>query len=128
MQRLKILTGHDALLEKLLGEPLPAAAQAWKDYRGTPRLVNMTVRTSARKGESLTLKIVVLPATDVVVHIRPMGKGEWKDLPATHVARAVYEVKLPTAQDDFEYYITAGKNLIWPVSAPQMSQTVVVAE
>ena len=34
MLRLKMLTGQDAALAKLLGEPLPAAAQPWKDYRG----------------------------------------------------------------------------------------------
>jgi hypothetical protein len=131
MLRLKILTGEDAKLEKFLGEPLPASAHPWKDYRGAPRLVVLTARTTANKGESLKLKIVALdkqPVKSVAVHVRPLGRGDWQTIPATHIARAVFEAKLPVARDDFEYYVTAGENLVWPATAPQLNQTVVSTE
>jgi len=135
MLRLKILTGQDAKLEKWLGEPLPAAAQPWKDYRGVPRLVVMTVRTKASKGEALTLKIVALdkqPVKSVAVHVRPLGNGDWQAIPATHVARAVYAAKLPAAREDFEYHVIAetagGGKLVWPATVPQLNQTVVLTE
>jgi hypothetical protein len=131
--RVKILTGQDAKLESVLGEPLPPAAHPWTDYRGSPRLVVLTARTAAAQGESLLLKIVALdkqPMRSVVVHVRPLGAGDWSTHPATHVARSVYEAKLPPAQYDFEYFVTADTagtdELIWPVTSPQMNHTVVI--
>jgi hypothetical protein len=129
MLRLKILTVHDAALAKHLGEPLPAAAQPWQDYRGDPRLVVITARTSAGQGESLKLRIIALdkePVKSVTVKIRPLGQGAWQTIPATHLARAVFEATLPAARGDFEYYVTAGKGLIWPATTPRLNQTVVV--
>ncbi len=61
------------------------------------------------RGETLTLKIIALdkqPVKSVTSTGRPLGKGEWQTIPATHIARAVYEAKLPAAQDDFEYYLS----------------------
>jgi hypothetical protein len=88
-----------------------------------------------QKGEQLALRIIALdkqPVKSVTVHIRPLGTGEWKEIPATHIARAVYQATLPAAADDFEYYITAktsdGKSLILPATAPQLNQTVVIGE
>ena len=104
MLRLKILTAHDDALAKHLGEPLPAAAHPWRDYRGDPPLVVMTARTAVGKGETPKLKIIAInkqPMKSVSVHVRPLGKVEWKAIPATHVARTVYEAKLQSAQDDF---------------------------
>jgi hypothetical protein len=61
-----------------------------------------------------------------------MGKGKWRKLPLTHVGRAVFKVELPRAREAFEYYVTAdtasGQKLVWPATAPQLSQTVVVRE
>ncbi|MCX6926723.1 MAG: malectin domain-containing carbohydrate-binding protein [Verrucomicrobia bacterium] len=135
MLRVKILTGQDGKLEQFMGEPLPATAQPWKDYRGAPRMIVMTARTAAAKGESLTLKIVALdkqPVSQVAVHVRPLGRGDWQTIPAAHVARAVHNVSLPAAQDDLEYYVTAetsgGEKLLWPATAPALSQTVVISE
>jgi hypothetical protein len=129
--RLKLLDGHDKALEQHLGEALPEAATPWKDFRGAPRLVVLNPRNSLIKGEAQTLRIIALaadPVRSVSVRIRPLGDGEWKTITATHLARSVYEVKLPAAQDDFEYHITAGDTLVWPASAPQLNQTVVVSE
>jgi hypothetical protein len=117
---------HDAALAKASGKPLPPIPSA---YAGKPRLIVPTVRSVVTRGESLKLKIIALdkqPMKSVTVHFRPLGKGGWQTIPATHLARAVYEVKLPAAQDDFEYYVTAGNALVWPATAPQLNQTVVV--
>ena len=125
------LTNFDARLEKILGKPLPADCAIPVTYAGKDRLIVPTVRSVVNKGESLPIKIIALAKDSVkfvTFHVRPLGKGEWKEMPATHVARSVYEAKLPAAQDDFEYYITAGDNLVWPATAPQLNQTVVVTQ
>jgi hypothetical protein len=125
------LTLHDKSLAAALGAPLPADCAPSRQYAGPARLIVPTVRSVANKGESLKVKIIAVdkqPVKSVVVHQRPLGKGDWQTIPAKHVARAVYEARLPAAQDDFEYYITAGKDLVWPATAPQLNQTVVVAE
>ena len=101
------------------------------DYRGTPRLVVPTVRSVVATGESLSLKIITLtrelPAA-VVVRVRPLGGADWQAIQALHVARGVFQAKLPPAVADFEYHVTAGDGLVWPATAPQMNQTVVVMD
>jgi len=46
--------------------------------------------------------------------------------------RAVYTANLPAEQNDIEYHLTAetttGQQLIWPVTAPTINQTVVVTK
>jgi len=133
--RLRLLNGHDAALEKLLGEPLPAAAQPWKDYRGASRLVVMNPRTALVKGEAQTLKIIALSTPSIksiAVHTRPLGATQWHTLKATHLARAVWQAQLPAAQDDFEYHVTAetdaGDTMAWPATAPDRGQTVVIKD
>ncbi|MBM4031487.1 MAG: hypothetical protein FJ291_06830 [Planctomycetes bacterium] len=108
------------------------AAQPWpKEYQGQPRLIVPTVRSVANKGEALNLRIIALAATpfsSVLVRVRPLGRGDWQTVTATHLARSVYEAKLPAALEDFEYHIAAGDKLVWPATAPGMNQTVVVME
>ena len=120
------LENFDPRLEKILGKPLPDDCAASTGYTGRPRLIVPTIRGLLEAGESLRLKIIAIPAASPVVHHRPLGRGEWTHLPAIHVARGVYEVRLPTAREDFEYYVTVGENLVWPATAPGMNQTVVV--
>jgi hypothetical protein len=125
------LTKYDGTLTAALGRPLPADAQPSQAYAGKPLLTNLTRRDRVKKGEELVLNILALakePLLPVVVRVRPMGRGEWQTLPATHVARAVYEVKLPPASEDFEYHLAAGDHLVWPATAPSMNQTVLVRE
>ena len=133
--RTRLLIAHDQRLEQLLGEPLPATAQPWKDYRGPARLVVLTARGSAAQGERLTLPIIALarhPVKSLVVKTRPLGRGAWRTLKADHVARAVYRASLPAAADDFEYYVemrtTDGSTLVWPAAAPNLNHTVVITE
>ena len=135
MLRTQLLTVHDERLRQILGSPLPPETQPWKEYRGPARLVVMTARDSAAKGETLPLKIIAIDRhaiKSVIVRVRPLGSNAWQTVPATHLARAEFQAKLPVAQDDFEYCVVAecadGQTLHWPATAPTMNQTVIVAE
>jgi hypothetical protein len=131
----KWLPQHDAALTAALGHPLPPEAQPTQAYTGKPLLTVLTHRGKAHQGEALKLKIIALdkqPVKSVVVRSRPLGGGEWKTLPATPLARAVWSATLPAATEDFEYQVTAatasGDQLTWPSTAPKLNQTVVVTE
>jgi hypothetical protein len=133
--RTRFLDIHDARLERLLAQPLPASTRPWKEYRGPARLAVLTARGWAERGQALPLPIVALdrqPVRGVAVLTRPLGRGEWRRIEARVVARAVYQASLPPASEDFEYYAEAqtagGGTLRWPASAPGLNQTVVVAE
>ncbi len=133
MSRVEVLKGQDSKLEELLGTPLPSLAQPWKDYRGEPRLVVMNARGSATKGESLKLNIIALdnqPVKSVTVKLRQMGQTLWKTIEAQHISRAIWKTSLPPANEDFEYQVMAetmeGAKLVWPATAPEINQTVIV--
>ncbi len=123
-------TGQE--LAEMLGRPLPPEAVAPKEYQGEPRLIVPTLRTLLEEGETLNLKVIVLdnqPATSAGLYWRPLGRGEFQKQELTHVGRGVYTVTLLSLRNDIEYYITAetaeGKKMIWPVTAPEINQTVV---
>jgi hypothetical protein len=133
--RTQFLIAHDQRLERLLGEPLPAIAQPWKDYRGPARVVVLTARGLATSGERLVVPIVALdrhPVKSVEVRVRPLGRGEWRTVGAAHLARGVYRAKLPAAAEDLEYFVevqtAGGQTLRWPSTSPELNQTVVIAE
>ena len=133
--------GHNNLLgiEKtgqeiadVLGQALPPQALAPKEYRGQPRLIVPTLRTLLEQGEALRLKVIVLdnqPAQLAALYWRPLGQGNFRKRDLTHVSRGVYQCTLASVQNDIEYYIAVetagGKKLTWPVTAPEMNQTVV---
>lgn len=129
----RFLDAHDADLTKVLGAPLPAEAVPSQCYTGPARLIVPTVRDMALKGEALSLRIIALdkqPVRAILIKTRPLGKGEWRTLKASHQGRAVWQARLPAASEDFEYSIEAqtADNAIlrWPVTAPTLNQTVVV--
>ncbi len=131
--RCKLLTGHDETLAELTGSPLPPDAFPRKEYQGTPLLVNLTVRTSVKQGESLNLNIIALdqvPVKYVRIKYRQLGTGRWKTIDASHNARAVWRAVIPNIDGDLEYWIVSktanGKKLTWPASAPEINQTVVI--
>jgi len=87
-------------------------------------------------GEDFALKVMDLsqsqPKTEAL-HWSKLGEGLWQTVTLAHEARGVYRVTLPgnAIQDrDFEYYLSAetddGKTVVYPATAPQMNQTVVV--
>jgi hypothetical protein len=129
---LQFLTKHDEFLGKTLGSPLPKEIELSKSYDGPARIILPTVCTQARAGESLRLKIIIMDndrPSDAALYWRPLGIGQYRKVDLQNLGRATYEAKLPPASGSFEYYVTAktpsGK-LVWPATAPEISQTVVV--
>jgi hypothetical protein len=120
-------------LEALLGHPLSEDMKPPKTYSGKSRIIVPTVRSVARKDEAIALRFIVLdsrPANAVTLVWRPLGAGDFRRLPAQLQARATYHVPLPRSEESFEYRIevqTADeKTILWPATAPEMNQTVVV--
>ena len=85
-----------------------------------------TKRSQINEDEQLTIKVIVLDRhspKSVALFYRPMGKGEYSQIEATHVGRGVYTVTLPKAiWPAIEYYIEAmtsdDQQLVWPPTAP----------
>ena len=123
--RAKDLTGA-------LGEPLPADLQATQQYKGPPRLIVPTIRSTVVHGDKPPLRIIVLaeqPPQVARFHWRTMGTGEYAVADFQHVARGVYSINLPpVSAAGIEYYIEAttgdGQRLVFPPTAPQLCQTV----
>lgn len=132
-----LLTRSDEALTKALGGPLPDSTKLKMSYDGAPRLIVPTVRTSAQPGDRILLRAITLirsenaPAVPVL-HWRPLGAGAFKTRSFEHVGRSVYQTLLPAVPKGaigIEYYITAksGKRkVVFPASAPQINQTVVL--
>jgi len=72
------------------------------------------------------------PVESVNVHFRPLGKGNWQTIKAKHIARAVWNAALPSFKDDIEYQVIAktvtGEKLIWPATAPEHNQTIIITK
>ena len=117
----------------MLGPDLPVRALPPKTYAGEPRLIVPEKRTELREGEALTLKVIVLDnakAKSGALYWRELGRGKYRKIDLEHKGRAVYDVTLPSARADIEYYIQAetagGKALVWPATAPLLNHTVIV--
>lgn len=122
-------------LQELLGEPLPADAQLGANYEGPVRIIVPTVRSSVLTGEELNIKVIVLamePPREVAVHWRELGKGSFNTVTLTRNARNTYAGGLSVAREGIEYYVSvapgSGDPVVWPATAPQINQTVIVAE
>lgn len=120
-------------LEALLGYRLSEDMKPPKNYLGKSRIIVPTVRSVMRRDESTTLKFIVLdrhPASAVTLLWRPLGTGDFHRLPAQREARTTYHVTLPQLEGSFEYRIEVqtadGKTILWPATAPELNQTVVV--
>jgi hypothetical protein len=127
------VTAHDAAIQKLLGEPLPAEAVVSTAYRGAPRIYVSAKRTQAKVGEAQEVRACVLSAskcTGVKLHWRALGAGKFKPVLGAHKARQTYSVKLPAqSSGTVEYYLEAvledGQKIVWPATAPALNQTVI---
>lgn len=129
----KYLTWADPALEAALGAALPAACSPSMAYDGPARIIVPTVRGSVNRGEALNLRIIALtrePIRQLRAFVRPLGTDSWQAVQPTHVARTVWQARLPAAAGDFEYRVEMqaadGTALSWPATAPTMNQTVVV--
>lgn len=131
-----IVKGNDKSIEKLLGEPLPADDAIRTAYRGAPRIFVSAARSLSRAGEPQEIRPFVLSAekcSGVNLYWRPLGRGAFQKVAATHRARQAYRVNLPTdATGTVEYYLEAvledGSKTVWPATAPALNQTVVAIE
>lgn len=126
-------TEYDSLLNAILQSPLPGETRLSKAYKGHPRIIVPTVRTLAKKGESLQLKVIIMdnssPSKAQLMY-RIMGTEKYQEIPLDHMARGVYSVQLPSVQSPgCEYYIELelanGEPLLWPATAPSINQTII---
>lgn len=129
-----LLDEYDAELAATLGGPMPDEATPSTNYSGAARIIVPTVRTQVQAGELLHLKVIVLdnePAKSAALDRRRLGRGGFEKVNLQHLGRAVYAVALPAAREDIEYDISArtasGRKLVWPASAPEQNQTVVLS-
>jgi hypothetical protein len=135
---LKLLSFRDEALAAALGSPLPSSVEPAKHYAGPARIIVPTVRSMIYPGEKLTLKVILLSSENELpkgtLFWRPLGRGKFAPVPLTHVAQRVYRVSLPPlayGTDAIEYYIQATYKklkLVYPATAPNLPQTVVVAQ
>ena len=131
--KMKFLTTYDETLSQIIGKQLPPEIKLSNVYTGPAHIVVPTIRSQIEKGQSLKLKVIILDKEqpkNAAIYYRPLGKGTFQKIPLTHIDRAVYNVTLPPAEEDFEYYIQAnsstGKRLMFPATAPNINQTVIV--
>ena len=118
----------DTALKNGLGGTIPADANPSKTYTGAPFIKVVPTRTMVEKGESLKLNVLAMKITATpVLKYRTIGSTAWTKVTLTNVARSVYEVTIPAYADDFEYCIESGST-VFPVTAPNIYQTVVVAD
>lgn len=112
-----VITSPGKELAGALGEPLPADCVPASDLQGDGisenRLIVPTVRTMAVKGEAFCLKALVVGVEPkgVEVQWRRLGGDAFNKLKMDHVARAVFQARLPeeATQDDFEYRVIADR-------------------
>ena len=130
----RIVSAHDAAIARILGEPLPPEAAVTTAYLGTPRIFVSAPRTQMQAGEPQEIRAFVLSdekCAGLNLYWRPLGEGQFKQLPATHRARQAYRASLPAlSQGAVEYYLEAalddGEKVLWPATAPAINQTVSV--
>ena len=127
------LNCYDEKLAKISGKALPKEIYPTKKYLGEPRIIVPTKRSKVKKGEKLAVKVIILDnktAKKASLFWRELGKNKFNKINLKHIARAVYSAELPPLNKTIEYYIKAktadGKKLIWPATAPELNQTVVV--
>ncbi len=119
-------------LAEMLGGELPPEVILSRAYDGPPRVVVPAVRTSLEAGEALEIKALVLARSEtgtVSLRWREMGRGAFRTVPLTNVARGVFTVTLPAPRADIEYYVEAeadGRAVRFPAAAPETNQTVIV--
>ena len=132
-----LLTEPGNELAGILGRELPGDAMPSRAYDGPLRLIVPTIRSSLFSGEDLELKVIILAREQpnaATLYWRPIGEGRYKEIPLVHAARGVYFARIPARamKNDLEYYIKAslvnGREAVFPATAPELGQTVVIME
>jgi len=129
------LSCHDNKLAEIFEKPLPKLIYPTKKYLGKPRIIVPTKRSKIEEGEKLAIKIIILDnkkAKEAALFWRTIGKTKFNKIKLKHIARAVYSADLPVLDETIEYYIKAktadGKQLIWPATAPELNQTIIISQ
>jgi hypothetical protein len=86
------------------------------------------------RDESISIKAIVLsaqPPESVVLYLARINSEQFSPFSAKLVTegRGVYRIDIPRQLEDFQYYVLAdfGKQqVVFPITAPQQCQTVVV--
>lgn len=134
---LEILNWHqlvvlkwDKRMTKGLGEAIPDDANPSMQYNGQPLMTVDSLQTSLDKHEPLNLKVRAMGNPDSIsLFYRPLGTGNFKSAKLNHIARGVFQLRLQPQKDDFEFYLRADLsqgNLLYPETAPDINQTVIV--
>ncbi|HPO16131.1 MAG TPA: malectin domain-containing carbohydrate-binding protein [Candidatus Hydrogenedentes bacterium] len=123
-------------LADILGEPLPAEALLPAHYTGAPRVIVPTKRGLIRQKEDLAIKAIWLdaaPAISGTVRWRALGESAFENIPMNLAARQTYTGQIPAkkiGKKTIEYFVEMesanGAKYTWPVTAPDINQTVVV--
>jgi len=129
-----IVHSQDWAIKTILGESLPPEAAVTTGYGGAPRIFVAAPRTLANAREPQEIRAFVLSSekcTGLNLCWRPLGKGRFKKVAATHRARQAYRMALPASSPGvLEYYLEAtldgGQELRWPATATAINQSVVV--
>jgi len=133
------ITQPQAELEAFLGYPLPPDALPPTLYSSDlpARLIVPTVRSDlSLKEDRFVLSLMVLStpedaASGAVLYYRYLDSTLWTSLAFESASQGqVFSLSMPNPLDDFEYYIQAKlttQSLFFPLTAPQVTQTVVVS-
>lgn len=134
--QLRLINKYDSLMVRASGQPIPEAGNLSRQYLGPERIFIPAYRSLLEMNEDLILKVIILSndkEAKAVLHWRSIGVEGFNDVEIKNVSRAVYSVKIPAADIngcDIEYYLTAkmpsGKTLIYPATAPEINNTVVM--
>jgi hypothetical protein len=134
LNNISLFTKCDSSIIKITGQSLPER-EYWKEYRGPSRLIVPTKRSIIEQDENLKIKVIVLSKNKVkdgFIFWKPLYGSTFNRQPLEHVSRSVYSATISGIdmnRADFEYYIkvnTEGETLVYPSTAPDINQTVVV--
>jgi hypothetical protein len=126
--------GQADRIEKLTGRKLPPEAMPSRELLDIKKLLVPTVRTQVVRGENMPVRLILygIDPAEAIVKFRPLGAKTYQQLEFRNVGRGVYRAEIPSGSltDDFEYHISVkektGKIYLWPATAPDRDQTVVI--
>jgi hypothetical protein len=131
----RYLTGHDDFLREM-GVQLPAEAFPPKGYAGKTRVIVTTRPSIIEKEQDFCLRVRILSESpDISGRLvwRTLGKGPFNAVDLGHIARNVFEARIPAGKidDDFEYYIlvdAGGEVITYPSTAKKINLSVVLLD
>ncbi len=122
----------DQKLSEGLGKQIPDEANPSSGYNGDPFIKATPSISQIYKGEDYKLKVYIMgDLKDPKLHWRYLGDKVYYEIPVKNIGRSVFEVKIDSPVEDFEYYMEAsgeaGKSY-FPATSPEMNAAVIVIE